>query len=284
MKDFYKRLKLPRVASDNLISMALDRPLNNDQGELLDARAVLLTPHRRLQYDRVHIAIKHIAMLRKRLELESTPFARSHESDFVVVHSDSQRRSASAGTSSNISSRHPVSGRSIESIGQKLVLTAILISGVYVLIATLTNSNSQKAASPSRVPTTNAQVPVLPLPVTGTFGISFSSTQNSIIVKTRPGGTHTLVKIERTDGTEIVRGFIRAGEQLAFPLPSGTYILKTASGTTWYGDSSLFGPETAYSRPDDTFPLLNFGENWTVELIPQRGGNLRDRRINAAEF
>jgi putative transposase len=38
------------------------------------------------------------------------------------------------------------------------------------------------------------------------------------------------------------------------------------------------------SKTDDTFPLLQRGEQWTVELIPQTNGNLQERPTSAGEF
>lgn len=103
-------------------------------------------------------------------------------------------------------------------------------------------------------------------------------------MKTRQGGRHTLIKVEALGGNEVTRAFIRSGGTYTIDLPQGIYVLKTASGTTWYGPQYLFGPETSYSRPDDTFPLNQPGEQWTVELIEQVGGNLRDRPISAKDF
>jgi hypothetical protein len=40
--------------------------------------------------------------------------------------------------------------------------------------------------------------------------------------------------------------FIRAGEHFQMVLPSDMYVLKVASGTTWFGTNALFGPNGVY--------------------------------------
>jgi hypothetical protein len=93
-----------------------------------------------------------------------------------------------------------------------------------------------------------------------------------------------VVKIEDLYGNVAAEGFIRGGGRLKLYVPLGTYVIKTASGMKWFGWERLFGPDTRYSRPDDTFPLSQPGEYWTVELIPQARGNIQDRAISASEF
>ncbi len=109
----------------------------------------------------------------------------------------------------------------------------------------------------------------------------------AISVTTR-GSVHTLVKIEDASGREVTRGFIRAGGTHRFNLPLVSYVLKTASGQTWYGPEPdrLFGPGdlTQTNRADDRFDLNAPGEYWTVELIPRQQGNLREVRIPRTAF
>jgi hypothetical protein len=59
--------------------------------------------------------------------------------------------------------------------------------------------------------------------------------------------------------------------------------LKYASGLAWCGENELFGPNTVIEEADKT---LDFSSNneWTVELIAQRGGNLRTKSIPRSAF
>lgn len=125
---------------------------------------------------------------------------------------------------------------------------------------------------------------VQPLPKTGEgIGAVKAGRDNWIEVKTS-GVHHSLIRIEHLDGEFVARRFIRAGESLRIYLPIGEYVMKTATGRQWYGLKHRFGEQTSYGKPDDTFPLKNRGEYWTVELIPQKDGNLRERSITKEEF
>lgn len=316
MKDLYRALELSSQATEREIRDALNDPIKGRHPHADYARGILLNPSRRRQYDRVHQSVKHIGELRSYLELGGTRFALRHESDFVVrINAGTGQRSKDQkenNTAPNApTGREPQAENSnsfAKFVGWSMATIAVAI-GLNALIdkndgrrsaesGTRPSSIAQETRSPDLddqfsdlTPISSAPLEArppdlvaLPTPATGAFDTSFSDTQNAIIIRTSPGGLDTLVKIEDIGGNEVTRGFIRAGESHTFFLQRGTYIIKTASGTAWYGENAMFGPDTSYSRPDDTFPLLQWGEQWTVELIPQQGGNLRDRRISAAEF
>ena len=77
--------------------------------------------------------------------------------------------------------------------------------------------------------------------------------------------------------------YIRGGTKIEQNMPLGQFTLKYATGDIWCGDQDLFGPRTGLSEADK---LFNFDEDhsYTVELIPQRGGNLPIRTINRQNF
>jgi hypothetical protein len=47
--------------------------------------------------------------------------------------------------------------------------------------------------------------------------------------------------------------FVRGGETVETRAPLGKFIVKYASGDTWYGYDHLFGPDTTYTKADETF-------------------------------
>lgn len=107
-------------------------------------------------------------------------------------------------------------------------------------------------------------------------------------IVTRERGYHYFVKIVDwyTNGL-ICTVFIRSGQSVSLDLPFGSYKLKYAAGSQWYGTKFLFGPETAYSVADKRFDFEARGDNvsgYTVELFLQPHGNLRTNRIAAEEF
>lgn len=299
MKDLYRHLQLHRSASDTEVRQRL-AAFSADIGSLGQrARHVLLSPGRRVQYDRVHHAVAQIAQLREMTGLAQQCFAsRVDYSDFRKARSTHQYQS-------NPSVQPHPSSR-----GFPTFIGAILSSGAFWGLAVIAGLwffatlDSRKPPAPVQLPPRvqqpsqpnqplrvaqpspapiRAQPTALPLPTTGSFDVGKSSTHNSIVVSTR-GDRNVLVKLETLQGREVTQGFIRAGETHRFNLPAGTYVLKTASGGAWYGSDLRFGDDTQYARADDTFPLLEPGVYWTVELIPRRDGNLREVRIGANDF
>lgn len=122
--------------------------------------------------------------------------------------------------------------------------------------------------------------PVQPLPQTGDNTASFGNGVAPLKIITSPGGSnHYFVKIvDKSTNQELGSYFIRSGGVLDIKVPLGTYEIRYATGTQWYGPDYLFGPETAYSKADSLFTFEFDGyqySGYTVELIMQQNGNLR---------
>ncbi len=101
-------------------------------------------------------------------------------------------------------------------------------------------------------------------------------------LRTRPGDSHVFARLVDR-GSEVWRGFVRAGDSLSVDLPPGDYVLRYATGRTWYGFEYLFGPGTSFSEAGDLIDL-RYGYRTTIELIPQIDGNLSEREIDANSF
>lgn len=85
----------------------------------------------------------------------------------------------------------------------------------------------------------------------------------------------------------VVTMFIRDGERLTLDVPLGTFRLRYAAGSTWYGIGDYFGPQTVYSEADDDFRFSrdpNGYSGYTVELYLQLHGNLETDEISRAKF
>lgn len=81
--------------------------------------------------------------------------------------------------------------------------------------------------------------------------------------------------------------FVRAGETAEVPVPFGTYQIKMASGSQWYGKRNLFGPDTGYTKIDMPMDFDLQGtqlRGHEITLSKVRDGNLRPVPINADEF
>jgi DnaJ-domain-containing protein 1 len=79
-----------------------------------------------------------------------------------------------------------------------------------------------------------------------------------------PEGRHYLVKLVNAyNGAPVMTVFVRSGTTAEVQVPLGNYEVRFASGTTWYGYESLFGPETLYSKADETFSFQRAGNTIT---------------------
>jgi hypothetical protein len=81
--------------------------------------------------------------------------------------------------------------------------------------------------------------------------------------------------------------YVQGGRTFTTKVPLGTYELRYAAGTVWYGEDLLFGPNTACYRADEQFAFYLQGNSvsgYTIELILQEGGNLRTTPIDPSQF
>ena len=109
------------------------------------------------------------------------------------------------------------------------------------------------ASAPTSVPAAQAPSPIAP-PQSGE--IRTFTTKNRLApfeVRTTAGGNY-LVKLEDASSGRIVLSlFIQGGRTEKIQVPLGNYVVKYASGETWYGDRLLFGPSTQFfSTPSNS--------------------------------
>ena len=134
--------------------------------------------------------------------------------------------------------------------------------------------------------------PLVPLLATGRIRALWRSSPETVLaplrVVTATGSPNYYVKIVdwETHAARLVF-FVRSGQTAAVRVPIGVYELRYAAGEKWYGEEYLFGPQTAYRRVDEQFHFRAEGEKisgFTVELIEQINGNLRETTIKPSEF
>lgn len=107
-------------------------------------------------------------------------------------------------------------------------------------------------------------------------------------IKTRAGSGNYFIKlVDYHTKNLILTVFVRGGQAVNFDVPLGTFELKYAVGTVWYGTEYLFGPDTACSKADTILEFRQTGlevSGYSVELYLQADGNLETERIPLAEF
>lgn len=140
----------------------------------------------------------------------------------------------------------------------------------------------------SRTPGTDV-TPDVSLPLNGhVFVTSEGDYIAPLEVVTPPGSYHFYVKVQNVRTGGVAKTFfVRAGSSVTTEVPPGQYQIKYASGQRWFGPPCLFGRNTIYSQADKLFDFYRTGyqvTGYSIELILQVGGNLRTRRIAAADF
>ena len=106
-------------------------------------------------------------------------------------------------------------------------------------------------------------------------------------VKTNPGAKYFVKLVHPGDSQEQIAGFIVGGQPFSTKVPTGIYELRYAVGQDWINEQDYFGPKTAFYRADKLLVFAIEGDRVLgseVELILQRGGNLRTSIISKDKF
>ncbi len=106
-------------------------------------------------------------------------------------------------------------------------------------------------------------------------------------IATRGNSNYYIKLVDSVAGTTAGTFFIRSGDSLEVEVPLGTFEIRYAAGTTWYGENQLFGLETVYSRADENFSFRRTPDGYsgyTIELFLQPNGNMRTERLQAEDF
>ena len=130
--------------------------------------------------------------------------------------------------------------------------------------------------------------PTMPLPANGRTQVFVNRPRVAPFEIKSSGNAYYLVKLEETrSGSEVLTVFVHGGRTVSIDVPLGTYVVKYACGTTWYGYQHLFGPETACAKADRRFTFEQTGDQvsgYTITLYTVSGGNLSTSRIPMSQF
>ena len=133
----------------------------------------------------------------------------------------------------------------------------------------------------------NASRPVLvslPKPENGAILFTSSRTRNSELEIVTQGEQDYFIKLRDSETyVEVISFYVHGGMRATINVPSGSYFLNYACGTTWYGTEECFGIYTSYAQADDIFTFSS-RTGWTVEMYPHVGGNLDKHTISASKF
>lgn len=164
--------------------------------------------------------------------------------------------------------------------------TAVVVLFAVLGILAFYETPAPKDATPA--PTSSYASKVEPTPVTppanGKIIYDAGLERISTLTIKTSGTKYYYVKlVDVYTGSTALSFFVHGGTTVDIDVPIGDYKLRYASGSAWYGNSSLLGPNATYYEADDTFDFTeHYG--WTVELYLQHGGNLDIDVIDASDF
>lgn len=171
-------------------------------------------------------------------------------------------------------------------------LLATFVVGLAIYSTTQENGGSSRpktatAPAPSRrdAPPAFTQTPV---PIsTGVVRQVYGDSIAPLSITADKGSDYYVKIIDVQSKTTIMEIYIEEGRTFRSKLPLGSYELRYASGTTWYGPTHLFGPSTSTYKADRIFSFqrsANSVSGYAIELIRQQGGNLRTSPIPTSQF
>ena len=100
--------------------------------------------------------------------------------------------------------------------------------------------------------------------------------------------SHFLLKlVDSHNKSTALTVFVQGGTTVNIKAPLGNYEVRYAAGDTWYGDNLLFGPDTSYSKADETFAFRQIGnevQGFTITLYKVLHGNLSTSPIDPKQF
>ncbi|MBH0176971.1 MAG: hypothetical protein HP491_03700 [Nitrospira sp.] len=168
-------------------------------------------------------------------------------------------------------------------IGAAVVLNEFRL--LYGPTSSNVQSNNQGHSPSSPVPIDYPAMPV----TQGLHQLYTSAAQIAPFRIVTPSGTDNFyVKLtDASTGVLVMTFFIQGGQSFEAVVPVGTYRVKYATGTTWYGVDFVFGSATRYG---EAVKVLEFSmknnqiSGSTIELPPQGGSSSHTKTISAHQF
>lgn len=123
-----------------------------------------------------------------------------------------------------------------------------------------------------------------PLPENGSLK-SGNGTGTDLTIKVPDQNESVFLKLYDADGNAVGQVFIRPGKSATVNMKGGTYTMKVAYGTEWYGEIDLFGTVGSYQQllnGSSTTFKLDSGYSYTLTLGGVYDGNVGSKSIGGA--
>lgn len=117
----------------------------------------------------------------------------------------------------------------------------------------------------------------------GLYGTGGYSTSPFRIITPSYGGEDYFIKLVNKRNGKSVGVYVRSGTTTEVKIPDGTYSVRYAMGSQWFGLRFLFGLDASYSRAGQDF-IFNNGSGYTLTLQKIPNGNLHTTAMSASDF
>ncbi len=124
----------------------------------------------------------------------------------------------------------------------------------------------------------------LPMPTQAYYIVEPRYRCNSTLKVNTSSDANYVIKVVSASNDELIMMcFVPAGISQEIGIPSGVFELRYTSGTTWYGEKDLFGPNASYAKADRVFDFREW-EGYEITLYRVANGNLRTSNIREEDF
>jgi len=288
MRDLYALLGLrsPKVSKEQIRSAIKDRSLS--AADRRDVEAVLLIEDRRRPYDHAWKLLHRIGQMRSNLGLSrgecwtapafNVPAGTTSEIDLLarngLTESMRTRRQAPA---------------AFRAFRQLLGLITVLVAVVWISGSLSPDRETTPPRGTPEEVVTKSTFNASPreLPTSGIVDIGAGPRLAPFTLVTRGDNHYYLRLVDPNTSQMVLEVFVRSGDRLEVKAPLGTFEMRYAAGSDWYGFKHLFGPDTYYGKADILLEFSQAGRRvsgHTIELYMQEDGNLPTRSIDAGSF
>lgn len=148
-----------------------------------------------------------------------------------------------------------------------------------------TSYSSTSSYSSTTTPKPTATLTPQTMPANGKVFYCSTTDRPSSFKVTNSGSSNYYMKfVKAGTNTKVITFFVRAYSTVEIDMPAGNFELRYAYGSTWYGESKLFGENTGYAKDEEYYDFSNY--TWEISLYTtsNAGESMDVEYIDANEF
>ena len=143
------------------------------------------------------------------------------------------------------------------------------------------STTKPKTTTPTPRPTLTPQT----MPANGKVFYCSTTDRPSSFKVTNNGSSNYYMKfVKAGTNTKVITFFVRAYSTVEIDMPAGNLELRYAYGSSWYGESKLFGENTRYAKDEEYYDFTRY--SWEISLYTSSnsGQTMDVESIDASDF